>query len=583
MKKLILIPFVALLFVAALMNYGTTLVIAADNSVRVSMQEPTGMPFAPGDSFDVSIVLDENPGIYMLDMRLGYDADKMEALGFTRGETTLEIPVLPPVAANPLRFSFEGEYIDKNDSSVGLLITVRFKIKEGVASGTSNFGIISLDAANIMYQKVDCLLPKEVAIKIGEGPITAKTVTGVTVKTQPALAYTQGDALNLSSLVVALEYSDSTAVDVAFANFAAYGLTVSMVNGTLLATAHNGARITIAHTASGFSAQTNPLAVNAGTQTPQPHPSSPPSGGGDTATYTVIFDSNGGSPVSSVAVAAGGRAAKPADPTKDGFTFDGWYSDNGFATAYNFSAAVAGNITLYAKWKESPVEPEQTPDSGATQVQDEAPPGGAIGPGAIGQGVVDALSKMADVSLSHWAASYIGGLINMGIVDGYPLPDGNFEFRPGNEITRAEFFKLVAASLGLPLEEGFDGTDFSDWGAVAEWAKPYIGAVVKAGLVYGSLEDDMLLINANNNISRQETVAIAVRALEIDVPTDGAPQQRITDFEDAGEWAKDAMAFALNNGMINVSGEKCRPTDNAKRDEAAMVLFKMLEYIGTVI
>jgi uncharacterized repeat protein (TIGR02543 family) len=70
----------------------------------------------------------------------------------------------------------------------------------------------------------------------------------------------------------------------------------------------------------------------------------------NTVTYTVTFDSNGGSSVTSQTVNSGSTATRPTDPTKTGYTFDNWYSNSGLTTVYNFSTAVTGNITLYAKW-----------------------------------------------------------------------------------------------------------------------------------------------------------------------------------------------------------------------------------------
>ncbi|MBQ4599617.1 MAG: InlB B-repeat-containing protein [Clostridia bacterium] len=68
--------------------------------------------------------------------------------------------------------------------------------------------------------------------------------------------------------------------------------------------------------------------------------------------YTVTFDSNGGSAVASQTVSRDGTATatKPADPTREGYTFAGWYSDAGLTTEYGFASAVTSNITLYAKW-----------------------------------------------------------------------------------------------------------------------------------------------------------------------------------------------------------------------------------------
>jgi len=70
------------------------------------------------------------------------------------------------------------------------------------------------------------------------------------------------------------------------------------------------------------------------------------------SSYTVTYISNGGTSVGVQSVLHGGAVPSPAIPTKDGFTFTGWYTDNNtFANAWNFSNAVTGNITLYAKWE----------------------------------------------------------------------------------------------------------------------------------------------------------------------------------------------------------------------------------------
>ncbi len=69
-----------------------------------------------------------------------------------------------------------------------------------------------------------------------------------------------------------------------------------------------------------------------------------------TTKYTVTFNTNGGSAIDNLIVESGKKATKPADPTKEGFTFDGWYSDEALATAFNFDTAITANTTLYAKW-----------------------------------------------------------------------------------------------------------------------------------------------------------------------------------------------------------------------------------------
>jgi uncharacterized repeat protein (TIGR02543 family) len=75
-----------------------------------------------------------------------------------------------------------------------------------------------------------------------------------------------------------------------------------------------------------------------------------------TATVTVTFDAMGGSSVPTQTVAIGSKVTRPANPTRSGYTFDGWYKDGGSSTGsftqpWNFDTDVVNNkVTLYAKW-----------------------------------------------------------------------------------------------------------------------------------------------------------------------------------------------------------------------------------------
>jgi uncharacterized repeat protein (TIGR02543 family) len=68
--------------------------------------------------------------------------------------------------------------------------------------------------------------------------------------------------------------------------------------------------------------------------------------------YTVTFNTNHGSIVNLQMVPVGGKVAQPDNPTRAGYTFVGWYSDETFASAWDFNATVAGDMTLYAKWND---------------------------------------------------------------------------------------------------------------------------------------------------------------------------------------------------------------------------------------
>lgn len=68
------------------------------------------------------------------------------------------------------------------------------------------------------------------------------------------------------------------------------------------------------------------------------------------AEYTVTFDTDGGSVIAPVKVKEGEKVSRPADPTKSGWSFAGWYADEGTSTAFDFGKPITGDTTVYAKW-----------------------------------------------------------------------------------------------------------------------------------------------------------------------------------------------------------------------------------------
>ena len=72
-------------------------------------------------------------------------------------------------------------------------------------------------------------------------------------------------------------------------------------------------------------------------------------------TFTVTFDSQGGSEVAPITVKKGGTISKPTDPTRDEYNFTGWFEDNNLTTLFDFTKAIEKNYTLYAGWEEIPV------------------------------------------------------------------------------------------------------------------------------------------------------------------------------------------------------------------------------------
>lgn len=106
--------------------------------------------------------------------------------------------------------------------------------------------------------------------------------------------------------------------------------------------------------------------------------------------FTVNFDSQSGSAVASQLVSQGETLAEPPAPVRDGYRFEGWFTDQGFATAWDFAnGRMPGrDITLYAKWASvtapspqphMPNQPEVAAPQGQSNKAASTPAAGLLG------------------------------------------------------------------------------------------------------------------------------------------------------------------------------------------------------------
>lgn len=75
-------------------------------------------------------------------------------------------------------------------------------------------------------------------------------------------------------------------------------------------------------------------------------------GGGGSSALTVRFETNGAAAINSLSVKKNTAVSEPTAPAKDGFGFDGWYTDKGLTKKFDFSTKITSSVTLYAKWIE---------------------------------------------------------------------------------------------------------------------------------------------------------------------------------------------------------------------------------------
>lgn len=182
--------------------------------------------------------------------------------------------------------------------------------------------------------------------------------------------------------------------------------------------------------------------------------------------------------------------------------------------------------------------------------------------------------SFADLA-KHWSRADVEALAARGVVSGDPAGT----FRPNGSVTRAEFVKLV-----LPLLSGGSGTGvaagrFADVPADA-WYAEAVATATGAGVVKGA--DGKL--RPSDPITREEMAVMLSRALGIvtdDLDTDtllGA----YADGAKVSGWARLAVAYGLQSGLLKGSGGKLNPAATATRAEAATVVLRALEAQGKI-
>ncbi|WP_282938599.1 pectinesterase family protein [Paenibacillus sp. RC67] len=180
-------------------------------------------------------------------------------------------------------------------------------------------------------------------------------------------------------------------------------------------------------------------------------------------------------------------------------------------------------------------------------------------------------SKTFDDLKGHWSQADVDLLASKLVVNG--MTDSSFA--PQHEITRAEFATLLVRALGLTESTSvkFSDVQASDWFAGA------IGAASQAGLVDG-FENGTFQPGAN--ITREQMAVMMTRAMGVAGKKADSSQQALSKFSDAPSvsgWAKEAVAQAVNAGIINgVTSDTFVPNDMASRAEAAVMLKRLLQY-----
>lgn len=355
--------------------------------------------------------------------------------------------------------------------------------------------------------------------------ITAQITSGETVTAADVVLSSTSGALSLYGNVILAERGGTA------------GLTLQAVPSSFafLASDRTGEGITqrenLYNTLPAQLIRTIPLTVTvSGGTTPAP-------------VHTVTFDTAGGSSVGSVSVENGKTLSRPTDPEREGFRFTGWYIDPACTMPYLFSSPVTSSFTLYAGWQEVTVW-ENT---------------------------------FTDITEDQWFYENIQFVCENGLFAGV----SETSFAPYSTMTRAMFAQVLYRAENEPaLSPDAENGAFQDV-LPGKWYTDGVYWAQNAGIIEGYSESTF---GTNDPITREQMAVMLYRYFRYkygDEITGELPSLSYTDTKDISAWAKEAIAFCQQEGiMFGNSNGTFRPGKDSIRAEAAAVLQRFLEHSG---
>lgn len=241
------------------------------------------------------------------------------------------------------------------------------------------------------------------------------------------------------------------------------------------------------------------------------------SGGNNHSTkYTLTYETNGGSKIDSEKYTSGSTAKLTKVPTRENYTFTGWYSDKDLKNKIT-EIKMTSNKTVYAGWEATEVPGMLNGDDHFAYVIGY--PGGDVEPMGnitraevatiffrllnddVRDGNLTTTNAFTDVNAGDWFNTAISTMAKLGIVNGRTADT----FAPNAPITRAEF-ATICARFDTSIDMG--ASNFTDLDG--HWAKDDIEHAVTLGWIMG-YEDGTF--RPNNLITRAEAMTMINRVL----------------------------------------------------------------------
>ena len=348
--------------------------------------------------------------------------------------------------------------------------------------------------------------------------------------------------------------------------------------------------------------------------------------------HTLTFETNGGSAINPITVRHGNAVARPADPTKDKYTFIGWYADPEFTEEYDFATVLEADKTIYAKFEltSTPIGdiyvrydvlhikqlPDGTYDLANAEVEHLSAKkdttvtavikdyrathhvnvnrtlskltGTAIQPymGVDGKPVYTILSVYYDLDFHTLTFDTMGG----SRIDPVTVRHGNAVAKPKDPVNGGYIFDgwytdktyRIPYNFATPLTQ--DTTIYAKWflivlpGATVKKNTPKLNTADHFAYVQGYPDGT---VKPAGNITRAETAAILFRLM--DDASRKTYYSTKSGFRDvaSGSWYNTYVATLNNAGVITDSSNGYfRPNEAITRAELAAMLAKFSETTG---
>ncbi|RXT03687.1 S-layer homology domain-containing protein [Ammoniphilus sp. CFH 90114] len=169
-----------------------------------------------------------------------------------------------------------------------------------------------------------------------------------------------------------------------------------------------------------------------------------------------------------------------------------------------------------------------------------------------------------------WAEESIQEMQQRGIMKG----DAKGQFRPLDHLTRQEFAAIIANALNVNLTDETLTSPFVDV-MQGSWAEKPIAALDKLGILQG---DGKGHYRPNDPITREEIAVLLARAAGVKPAGGAGSDLAFTDQQQISPWAREAVQFWSQAGVIQGDGQQFGPKRHALRQEIAVMLSKALPF-----